>query len=105
MVLPNYEQSGNFAILKVDVFTKLKTEKVRKLIKIEKFILKTKTCDDFSSASMERAPKNYPQKYIHSKAPKIELDGFTKSGPSIRDQLPKGVRSHNTCIIKNRQFK
>ena len=67
----------------MDAFTKLKTEKVRKLVKIEKNILKTKACDSFPSASMERAPQNYKKKCINSKRPKIELDGFTKSGPNL----------------------
>ena len=67
--------------MKIDAFTKLKTEKVRKLAKIEKIILKTKACGSFSSASMERAPQNYPKNCINSKTPKIELDGFTKLGP------------------------
>ena len=67
--------------MKIDAFTKLKTEKDRKLVKIEKFILKTRACDSFSSATMERAPQNCPQKCINSKTPEIELDAFTKSGP------------------------
>ena len=37
-----------------------KSEKI--LVKIEKFILKIKDCDSFSSASMERAPQNYKKK-------------------------------------------
>ena len=60
-----------FAILKIDAFTKLKTEKVRKLVKIEKFILKTKVCGSFSSASMERAPQNYPQNVLTQKHQKL----------------------------------
>ena len=52
-----------FAMLKIDAFNKLKTEKVRKLVKVEKSIIKTIACDSFSSASMERASQNYPKMY------------------------------------------
>ena len=38
---------------------KQKTDK--KHVKIKKKILKTKACDNFSSASMERAPQTYPK--------------------------------------------
>ena len=31
---------------------------------------------------MERAHQNYPKKCVNSKSPKIELDGFTKPGPT-----------------------
>ena len=56
-------------------------EKVKKNVKIEKYIFKTKACDSFSLAPMERAPQNYSQKCVNSKSPKIELDCFTKPGP------------------------
>ena len=68
------------SILKIVSFTKLKTEKVKKNVKIDKYIFKTKACDSFSLAPMERAPQNYPKKCVNSKSPKIELDGFTKPG-------------------------
>ena len=42
--------------------TKLKTEKVKKIVKIEKYIFKTKASDSFSLAPMERAPQKYPKK-------------------------------------------
>ena len=60
---------------------KLKMEKVNKIVKIEQITLKTKACDSFSLAPMEKAPQNYPKKCVNSKSPKIELDGFTKPGP------------------------
>ena len=50
-------------------------------MKIEKYIFKTKACDSFSLAPMERVPQNYPPKCFNSKSAKIELDGFTKPGP------------------------
>ena len=71
------------SILKIVSFTKLKTEKVKKIVKIEKYIFKTKACDSYSLAPKERAPQNYPKKCVNSKSPKIELDGFTKPGPNI----------------------
>ena len=40
------------SILKIVSFTKLKTEKVRNIMKIEKYIFKTKVCDSFSLAPM-----------------------------------------------------
>ena len=55
---------------------------MQKIVKIEKYIFKAKACDSFSLAPMERAPQNYPKKCVNSKSPKIELDGFTKPGPS-----------------------
>ena len=69
------------SILKIVSFAKLKTEKVKKIVKIEKYIFKTKACDSLSLAPMERAPQNYPQKGVNSKSPKNELDSFTKPGP------------------------
>ena len=36
------------SILKIVSFTKLKTEKVKNIVKIEKYIFKTKACDSFS---------------------------------------------------------
>ena len=56
---------------------------LEEIVKIEKYIFQTKACDSFSLAPMERAPKNYPKKCVNSKSPKIELDGFTKPGPSV----------------------
>ena len=40
------------SILKIVSFTKLKAEKVKKNVKIEKYIFKTKACDSFSLAPM-----------------------------------------------------
>ena len=62
------------------LFPSWKWKKWQKLVKIEKFILKTKACDSFSSASMERAHQNYPKNVLMQKTQKIELDGFTKPG-------------------------
>ena len=84
-----------YSILKIVSFTKLKTEKVKKIVKIEKYIFETKACDSLSLAPMERAPQNYPQKGVNSKSPKIELDSFTKPGPNANlaiDILFSGVR-------------
>ena len=67
--------------MKIVSFTKLKTEKVKKIVKIEKYIFKTIACDSFLLAPMERAPQNYQKKCVNLKSPKIELDGFTKPGP------------------------
>ena len=40
------------SILKIVSFTKLKTEKVKNIVKIEKYTFKTKACDSFSLAPM-----------------------------------------------------
>ena len=87
------------SILKIVSFTKLKTEKVKKIAKIEKYIFKTKACDSFSLAPMERAPQNYPKKCVNSKSPKIELDGFTKPGPNVISFFSQ------SCGISNRSSK
>ena len=68
------------SILKIVSFTKLKTEKVKKIVKIEKYIFKTEACDSFSLAPMERAPQNYPKKCVNSKSPKIEFGGLPNQG-------------------------
>ena len=52
-------------------FTKLKTEKVIKMVKIEKLILKTNPIDNLLLAPMERAPQSYPGKTVNSKIQKI----------------------------------
>ena len=51
-----------FSILKIVNFTKLKTEKVMKMVKIEKLILKTKAIGNLLLAPMERAPQSYTRK-------------------------------------------
>ena len=56
-------------------------------MKIEKYIFKTKACDSFSFAPMEKTPQNYLKKCVNSKSPKIELDGFTKPGPYTPNKL------------------
>ena len=65
------------SMLKIVDFTELKTEKVIKMVKIEKLILKTKAIGNLLLALMERAPQSYPKKSVNSKPPKIELDSFT----------------------------
>ena len=57
------------------------------IFKIDGFT--TKACDSFSSASMEKAPQNYLKNPVTPKHThrKIELDGFTKSGPNSRPRL------------------
>ena len=40
------------SILKIVSFTKLKMEKVKNIVKIEKYIFKPKACDSFSLAPM-----------------------------------------------------
>ena len=52
------------------------------MVKIEKLILKTNAIDNLLLAPMERAPQSYPGKTVNSKPPKIELNSFTKPGPS-----------------------
>ena len=69
------------SILKIVNFTELKTEKVIKMVKIEKLILKTKAVGNLLLAPMERAPQIYPRKSVNSKTRKIELNSFTKPGP------------------------
>ena len=49
------------SILKIVNFTKLKTEKVIKMVKIEKLILKTKAIG-LLFAPMERVPQSYQKK-------------------------------------------
>ena len=44
------------SILKIVNFTELKTEKVMKMVKIEKLILTTKAIDNLLLAPMERVP-------------------------------------------------
>ena len=87
---------GNFAtlrkdwkcsILKIVNFTKLKTEKVIKMVKIEKLILKTKAIGNLLLAPMERAPQSYPRKSVNSKTRKIELNSVTKPGSSFKPHL------------------
>ena len=73
--------------MKVDAFAKLKTEKVRKIVKREKFILKTKAHNSFSSISMERAHQNHPKNVLPQKTLNNEFDGFTKSWPFCPNQF------------------
>ena len=59
------------SILKIVNFTKLKMEKVIKMVKIEKLILKkTKATGNLLLAPMERAPQSYPRKSVNSKTRK-----------------------------------
>ena len=51
-------------------FEDLITEKVMKIVKIEKLILKTKAIDNLLLAPMERAPQSYPRKCVNSKTEK-----------------------------------
>ena len=82
-----FRTEWQFAILKIDAYTKLKTKKVRKHVKMEKFIVKTEAHDSFSSTSMERAPQNHPKKCINSKTPQIELDGLPNQGRTPQDLI------------------
>ena len=50
-------------------FTKLKMEKMKKMVKIEKLISKTKAIDNLLLAPMEKAPQCYPRKSVNSKTP------------------------------------
>ena len=82
------------SILKIVSFTKLKTEKVKKkIVKIEKYIFKTKACDSFSLALMERAPQNYPQNVLTQNRQKIRAvctqSESTKSVQRYRVLNPK----------------
>ena len=60
-----------YSILKIVNFTELKTEKVKKMVKVEKLILKMKTIGNLLLAPMERAPKSYPRKSVNSKPEKL----------------------------------
>ena len=53
-----------------DSFSELKTEKVIKMVKIEKVILKTKAIGNLLLAPMERAPQSYLRKSVNSKTQK-----------------------------------
>ena len=46
-------------------------EKVKKIVKIEKYIFKTKACVSFSLAPMERAPQNYPKNVLTQNRQKL----------------------------------
>ena len=59
--------------MKIAVFTKLKTDKSeKKIVKIYRKKSKTaEACDSVSSASMVRAPQNYPKNVLTQKYQKF----------------------------------
>ena len=106
------------SILKIVNFTELKTEKVIKMVKIEELVLKTKAIGNLLLAPTERAPQSYPRKSVNSKTQKIELNSFTKPGPSwptaslihsTRDYhglsfFPPTVRDWNASTVPIRHY-
>ena len=72
--------------------------KVKKNVKIEKFILKTKACGSFSSASMERAPQNYPKNCIN---PRLTKGGWLQPPLTVFSRSLQNAKESDLGHISN----